>query len=35
LIVKSKEDESNKTKKAKDLGIPIYMPEEFKAAFFL
>jgi NAD-dependent DNA ligase len=35
LIVKSKEDESNKTRKAKDLGIPIYMPEEFKSAFFL
>jgi NAD-dependent DNA ligase len=34
LIVKSKEDESNKTRKAKDLGIPIYMPEEFKSAFF-
>jgi NAD-dependent DNA ligase len=35
LIVKSKEDESNKTKKAKDLEIPIYTPEEFKAAFFI
>ena len=35
LIVKSKEDESNKTKKAKDLGIPIYTPKEFKAAFFV
>lgn len=35
LIVKSKEDESNKTKKAKDLGIPIYTPEEFKSAFFV
>jgi NAD-dependent DNA ligase len=32
---KSKEDESNKTKKASDLGIPIYTPEEFKAAFFV
>jgi len=35
LIVKSKEDESNKTRKAKDLGIPIYTPEEFKAAFLI
>ena len=33
VIVKSKEDESNKTKKAKELGIPIYTPEEFKLQY--
>ena len=33
VIVKSKEDESNKTKKAKELGIPIYTPEEFKMQY--
>ena len=33
VIVKSKEDESNKTKKAKELGIPIYTPDEFKIQY--
>ena len=33
VIVKSKEDESNKTKKAKELGIPIYTPDEFKTQY--
>ena len=33
VIVKSKEDESNKTKKAKELGIPIYTPDEFKLQY--
>jgi len=29
LIVKSKDDVSNKTKKANELGVPIFTPEEF------
>ena len=29
LIVKSKDDVSNKTKKAEELGVPIFTPEEF------
>ena len=29
LIVKSKDDVSNKTKKASELGVPIFTPEEF------
>jgi NAD-dependent DNA ligase len=33
VIVKSKEDDSNKIKKAKELGIPIYTPEEFKIQY--
>uniref|UniRef100_A0A6C0ETN6 DNA polymerase beta n=1 Tax=viral metagenome TaxID=1070528 RepID=A0A6C0ETN6_9ZZZZ len=33
VIVKSKEDDSNKIKKAKELGIPIYTPEEFKMQY--
>jgi NAD-dependent DNA ligase len=33
LIVKSHEDESNKTKFAKENGIPIMTPEEFKAKY--
>jgi NAD-dependent DNA ligase len=33
VIVKSKEDDSNKIKKAKDLGIPIYTVEEFKMQY--
>jgi NAD-dependent DNA ligase len=33
VIVKSKEDDSNKIKKAKELGIPIYTPDEFKMQY--
>jgi len=33
VIVKSKEDDSNKIKKAKELGIPIYTPDEFKLQY--
>ena len=33
LIVKSKEDVSNKTKKAEELKIPIMTPDEFKAKY--
>jgi DNA ligase (NAD+) len=33
VIVKSKEDDSNKIKKAKELGIPIYTPDEFKIQY--
>ena len=33
LIVKSKEDESNKTKDATKKGVPIMTPEEFKAKY--
>ena len=33
LIVKSHEDESNKTKFAKENGVPIMTPEEFKAKY--
>ena len=33
VIVKSKDDDSNKIKKAKDLGIPIYSVEEFKIQY--
>jgi NAD-dependent DNA ligase len=33
LIVKSKEDVSNKTKKANDLGIQIMTPEEFNQKY--
>jgi NAD-dependent DNA ligase len=33
VIVKSKDDDSNKIKKAKDLGIPIYTVEEFKMQY--
>jgi NAD-dependent DNA ligase len=34
VIVKSYEDESNKTKKAKELGIPILIPADFIAQYF-
>lgn len=34
LIVKSKDDVSNKTKKATELGIPIFTPEEFIEKYF-
>ena len=33
LIVKNKEDESNKTKKAKELNIPIMEVDEFKKKY--
>lgn len=33
VIVKSLDDESNKTKKAKELGIPIVTPDEFTAKY--
>jgi NAD-dependent DNA ligase len=33
VIVKSKDDDSNKIKKAKELGIPIYTPDEFKMQY--
>jgi len=33
LIVKSKDDKSNKTEKAKEKGIPIMTPDEFKASY--
>ena len=33
LRVKSKEDVSNKTKKAEELKIPIMTPDEFKAKY--
>jgi NAD-dependent DNA ligase len=33
VIVKSKEDDSNKIKKAKELGIAIYTPDEFKMQY--
>ena len=35
LIVKSLDDESNKTKYAKDNGIPIMTPEQFKQTYLL
>jgi len=34
LIVKSKEDVSNKTKYANTNNIPIMTPEEFKSLYF-
>ena len=33
VIVKSLDDESNKTKKAKEFGIPIMTPDEFTAKY--
>ena len=35
LIVKSKDDKSNKTEAALKKGIPIMTPEEFKATYFI